>query len=171
MRVEELTLPSLKNSRGKLLVRQFECGEASDRRARLPARRTQRILQKLHHGMKSTILLVDDNATHLQIYEILLDRAGYRSVKLQVDDDPVSLPAAEGVDLMLLDYRLPGKNTALDIAKLARQVYGSVPIIVLSDLMWMPKDIAPHANGFVRKGEPEKLLQVVADTLSGVSRG
>lgn len=114
----------------------------------------------------ATILVIDDNASHLKIYSIMLEKAGYRPVPLQVGIDPVSLPTAEPVDLVLLDYRLPGRNTAVEVAKSARLGYGAVPIIVLSDVMWMPEDMAPHAASFVRKGEPEQLLATVADLLA-----
>ena len=111
-----------------------------------------------------TILLVDDNPSHLKIYELLLERAGYRPLRLEVDGGPVALPE-EQIDLVLLDYRLPGEHTAARIAEEARQTYGAVPIIVLSDVMWMPDEMLPRADHFVRKGEPELLLQSIAEAL------
>jgi hypothetical protein len=36
---------------------------------------------------------------------------------------------------------------------------------VLSDLFGMPDDIAPYASGFVRKGEPQQLLDTIFETI------
>ena len=48
-----------------------------------------------------------------------------------------------------------------EAAKLAQQAFPKRPVLVLSDMQWMPDDIAPYAAGFVRKGEPEQLLSKI----------
>ena len=44
------------------------------------------------------------------------------------------------------------------IARMAQEAFPKRPVLVLSDMQWMPDDIAPYAAGFARKGEPEQLL-------------
>lgn len=35
------------------------------------------------------------------------------------------------------------------------------PIIILSDMPWMPDDVVPYATTFVRKGEPQQLVDTI----------
>jgi hypothetical protein len=71
----------------------------------------------------------------------------------------------EQLDLAVLDYRLGPNTSAVDVATRLRDAYPDVPVLVLSDMMWMPADIAPYACGFVRKGKPELLLQTIASAV------
>ena len=63
--------------------------------------------------------------------------------------------------------RVPGSpgNGFQAAGTIPRQVFPSKPVVVLSDLLWMPEDIAPYASGFVRKGEPEQLLTLIESLL------
>jgi hypothetical protein len=40
---------------------------------------------------------------------------------------------------------------------------------VLSDLFGMPEDIAPYAAAFVRKGEPQQLLDTIRETIKAAA--
>jgi hypothetical protein len=71
------------------------------------------------------------------------------------------IPCDQCIGLVLLDYRLNSTKTSPEFAREIRALYPAVPIIVLSDLWSLPTDIAPLVNGFVRKGEPAKLLEIV----------
>jgi len=113
---------------------------------------------------ESTVLLVDDDPAHIKLYSLILERAGHQPMGLLVDRAEIELPSGE-VDLILLDYRL-GIASSIDLAKKLNVRFPSTPIVVLSDLQWMPKDIAPFATSFVRKGEPEQLLATIRSTLS-----
>jgi hypothetical protein len=61
-----------------------------------------------------------------------------------------------------VDYRLGDTVSALDVAKHLKAFDASMPILILSDLMWMPEDVVDYATGFVRKGDPEQLLEMIA---------
>jgi len=113
----------------------------------------------------STVLLIDDDPSHLTLYSLILKQAGFHATSILVDGDGVEFPA-DGVDLVLLDYRL-GMTSSVDVAKKLQSKFPTVPIVVLSDMQWMPDDIAPFATTFVRKGEPEQLLATVASALDG----
>jgi DNA-binding response OmpR family regulator len=112
-----------------------------------------------------TVLMVDDDPSHLKIYSWVIERGGFRSLCALVRSDGVSFPEAETVDLAVLDYRLGGSLTAVDVAKQLRAIYPSVPILLLADLYGMPDDIAPYASAFVRKGEPQQLLDTIVSTM------
>jgi len=66
---------------------------------------------------------------------------------------------------VLLDYHLGGLTSAVDVARLMLEKQPAIPIVVLSDAHEMPEDIAPFVNGFVRKGNPERLTAVLQEFL------
>ena len=112
-----------------------------------------------------TVLIVDDDPSHLKIYAWVIERGGFRSLPALVQRDAVDLPEAESIDLAVLDYRLGPGLSAVDVARRLRTLYPSTPILVLSDLFGMPEDIAPYVSAFVRKGEPQQLLDTIINTL------
>lgn len=112
-----------------------------------------------------TILVVDDDELHLKIYRWILEREGYCCRTAFVGNTSVEFPGDGVVDLVLLDYRLASSLTAVDVAKELKSRFPGAPIIVLSELTWMPEDVRPYAAGFVHKGEPKRLVQTIADLL------
>jgi CheY-like chemotaxis protein len=106
---------------------------------------------------RPSVLIVDDDPTHLQIYGWIVETAGYRSQPALVRFTGIDLPEG-AADLVLLDYHLNGKASAVEVAKLIQSRLPDAPIVVLSDALVLPKDIAPFVHGFVRKGDPAKLV-------------
>jgi DNA-binding response OmpR family regulator len=113
---------------------------------------------------KPAVLIVDDDPSHLRIYGWIIQAAGFKSASALVTFDALDLPPAD-VDLVLLDYHLHGMLTATDVAKLLRNQYNSAPILVLSDAMMMPDDIAPFVDVFIRKGDPARLVETLSERL------
>lgn len=112
-----------------------------------------------------TILIVDDDELHLRIYRWILERESYRCRTALVGNTSVEFPGDEAVDLVLLDYRLQSSLTAVDLAKELKSRFPNAPIVVLSELTWIPEDIRPYAAGFVHKGEPKLLVETIGDLL------
>ena len=110
----------------------------------------------------SAILVVDDNSQHLKIYCWMLQRQGYHCIPALVGSTSVDLPTSKNVCLVLLDYRLNSSLTAADVADQLKIEFPSAPIIILSELPWMPEDAGRYAKGFVHKGEPARLMETVA---------
>lgn len=108
------------------------------------------------------VLIVDDDPMHLEIYGLLIKQAGYEAIPALVRFSGAEIPRHESIGLVLLDYRLNSIKTSPEYAQEIRSLYPTTPIILLSDLWSLPTDIAPFVNGFVRKGEPAKLLETVA---------
>jgi DNA-binding response OmpR family regulator len=117
---------------------------------------------------KPTVLIIDDDPSHLRIYGWIIQSAGFESASALVTFDTLDLPDVN-VDLVLLDYHLHGKLTATYIAKLLRNQHKTAPILVLSDAMMMPDDIAPFVDGFIRKGDPARLVEIVSERLMDVA--
>lgn len=79
-----------------------------------------------------TILLVDDDPSVLSCTRRCLERSGYR---VRIASDPSQVLATEkgldGVDLMLLDYRMPGM-TGLELLDSVRRSGLDIKCILLS---------------------------------------
>jgi DNA-binding response OmpR family regulator len=108
------------------------------------------------------VLIVDDDPMHLEIYGLLMKQAGYEALPTLVRFTGTEIPRNQSLGLVLLDYRLNSAKSSPEFAQEIRSIYPEVPILVLSDLWALPADIAPFVSGFVRKGEPAKLLEAVA---------
>jgi DNA-binding NtrC family response regulator len=115
---------------------------------------------------RAKVLIIDDDPTHLEIYGLLLHHAGYEAVSALVNFAGAEIPKDEMIGLVLLDYRLESRRTATDFAQEIRASLPDAPIVVLSELWGLPADIAPYVTGFVHKGEPAKLLQMVGQLLA-----
>ena len=114
-----------------------------------------------------TVLIVDDDPSHLQLYRWVLERGGFRALTALVKNGRVDFPDDPRIDVAVLDYRLGPELTAVEVAQRLRVDSPSMPIVVLSDMPWMPDDVAPYASGFVRKGEPQQLIDTLSSVLGG----
>ena len=108
-----------------------------------------------------TVLLIDDDPSHLKLYSLIVGRAGFRALTALVSGPSLELPSEETVDLCLLDYRIGTALSSVDVARRLQQIFPAKPIVILSDMPWMPDDVAPYATAFVRKGEPEKIVEMI----------
>jgi DNA-binding NtrC family response regulator len=112
-----------------------------------------------------TVMIVDDDPSHLKVYSWIVERGGYRTIPLLAWARQLELPESEPIDLVLLDYRLGEGLSAADVAPQLRAAFPNAPILVLSDLMYMPEDMEGHATAFIRKGNPGQLLETLATFL------
>lgn len=111
---------------------------------------------------RTTVLIIDDDPTHLRIYGWIVGAAGYEALAALVTGAEIQYPEGP-VDIVVMDYRLSGQITAVEAAQATQARYPGAPIIVLSDMYDLPADIAPYAKAFVRKGEPAKLVETLAN--------
>jgi DNA-binding response OmpR family regulator len=114
---------------------------------------------------KASVLIIDDDPVHLQIYRLVVESAGYRGLPVLVSLRGMEFPEREQVNAVLLDYRLAPNISARSVALEVKARYPSAPILILSDLHEAPADTAPIVQAFVRKGNPEKLLAVLRELI------
>lgn len=124
---------------------------------------------------RAKVLIIDDDPAHLEIYAMLIRQAGLEPVTALVQFQGLDLPDEKHISLVLLDYKLHSLKSSAAIAQDVRHHYPSAPIVVLSDMFSLPADIGPHVTGFVRKGQPAKLLEAVCKLVPcqppGAARG
>lgn len=120
---------------------------------------------------RTSVLIIDDDPTHLRIYGWIIGAAGYEAKPALVTGKQIAYPEGS-VDVVVMDYRLSGQLTAVEAAEETQRRYPEAPIIVLSDMYDLPADIAPYSRAFVRKGEPAKLVETLASLTraSGAAR-
>lgn len=111
---------------------------------------------------RTSVLIIDDDPMHLRIYGWIIGAAGYEALPALVTGGKIGYPEDQ-VDLVVMDYRLSSQLTAVQAAEETQRRYPKAPIIVLSDMYDLPADIAPYARAFVRKGEPAKLVEKLAE--------
>lgn len=114
----------------------------------------------------ASVLIIDDDPVHLQIYRFIVESVGFRGLPVQVTARGLEFPDQEPVDAVLLDYRLAPNISARSVALEARERYPSAPIVVLSDIHEVPDEMAPIVQGFVRKGNPEKLVETLRNLVT-----
>lgn len=115
---------------------------------------------------KPRVLIIDDDPSHLDIYGMIVQRAGFESIPLVVKFTGADPIPDSGVDLVLLDYRLNSITSAAEIAQEIRSKFPNAPIVLLSDFWTVPADVAPFISEFIRKGDAAKLIEVLSSHLS-----
>jgi CheY-like chemotaxis protein len=113
------------------------------------------------------VLLVDDDPSHLKLYSWIVSRDGYRPVTALVGTHAVALPRASRIDVAVMDYRFSSQISAPEVARHIREQYPGTPIILISELLWMPDDMTSLVDAFVTKGDPEALLAKIAEFSKG----
>lgn len=106
----------------------------------------------------TSVLILDDDPSHLKIYCWVIEQAHCKAVPVQVRSNSIDLPQDSSIDLILMDYRYSSSLTAADIVTKVKSTYPGKPIAVLSELYGMPSDMKEHAAAFIRKGEPQELV-------------
>ncbi len=114
---------------------------------------------------KATILIVDDDPLHLELYGMILEKAGFKGLPVLVSYAGMEFPDGETVHAALVDYRLGPSLSACSAVQKVKDRYPSAPILILSDMYDAPADTAPLVQGFVHKGNPEKLLSALHDLI------
>ena len=115
----------------------------------------------------SVILCVDDERSGLLMRRLLLESQGYVVLTAESGEEGVAVLAAKEVDLVLLDYMMPGADGGA-VAETMKKIKPSVPILMLSAYVDLPSETIAHVDRYVIKGQsPPTLLNTVAELLQG----
>lgn len=123
----------------------------------------------------ATILVVEDNATNMQLSTFLLESAGYTVVAATSAETGLTLAREGHPDLILTDIQLPGMDGLQATALLkADDATSDIPVVALTALAMKGDEErirAAGCDGYVAKPLDYKdFLAVVAATLSKVHR-
>jgi PAS domain S-box-containing protein len=105
-----------------------------------------------HNG--GTILIVEDDVGVAKLQRRRLERAGYRVTCAVTADEAWRRIKRGGVELVLLDYRLPGEETGLDFYTRLKESGHDLPVILVtgfSDEATVVKALRAGVRDFVTK--------------------
>lgn len=113
------------------------------------------------------LLCIDDNVETLRQRALVLQATGYSVTSTQSGQAALDL-LANGfeVDLVLLDYVMPGMNGS-ELAHKLREKYPDLPLVAVSASDGLPKDFLEAVDANVKKGrDPQVLLNTIAEVLA-----
>src|SRR5215467_963144 len=115
---------------------------------------------------KPLILCADDASSFLLAWKTLLEDNGFRVLTAIDGKEALQLYLSHPIDLVLLDYHMPGMNGA-ETAEHMRAAKPDIPIALLSAEDWVPESVLEAVDAFISKGEPtSRLLEMVDHLLS-----
>ena len=110
---------------------------------------------------------VDDEASILLTRQQILESEGYKLLNAASGEEALRIFAVHPVDLVLLDYVMPGVDGGM-VAKAIKRHTAEVPIIMVSASP-VPQETAQLADCLITKGQgPRLLLQKIRDHLAAV---
>ena len=114
---------------------------------------------------RATILCIDDEENQLVLRKLMLERAGYRVLTAESPAEALALFGSDTVDLVIVDYYMPGMNGLALAREILRQK--KLPVVVLSAYAELPGESIGTADTWIMKGTAsEELLRRIAELLS-----
>jgi CheY-like chemotaxis protein len=107
--------------------------------------------------LKATILCIDDHWNGLIGRKMLLESNGYEVLEATGGAEGLKLFLSHSVDVVVLDYQMPGMNGDVVAAKMKR-VKSHVPIMLLSAYGPLPKSKLEAVDTFLSKSQPPKIF-------------
>jgi DNA-binding NtrC family response regulator len=81
---------------------------------------------------KSRILVVDDEASVLMTYRLILEQQGYEVVACNTSAEAIAAIAQQSFDIVLCDYSLEDRHTGFEVLAAARERDASVPAALIT---------------------------------------
>jgi CheY-like chemotaxis protein len=113
------------------------------------------------------ILCVDDDPETLKLRKRLLESAGYSVVTAESGADALRILAeAQSVDLVMLDYVMPGMKGD-ELAEKLREQYPNLRLMAVSAVGQLPLRLLRAVDSHLQKGQgPEILISTTAEVLA-----
>ena len=116
------------------------------------------------HNGAALILSVDDEPGILATRQAILECEGYAVLSAADGDQALSFFLANQIDLVLLDYVMPGMNGGA-VCREMKKAKPHVPVIMVSANL-VDGDTLKRVNHFISKGDsPRLLLEKVRELL------
>lgn len=113
------------------------------------------------------VLCVDDDPATLELRKVLLEASGYSVLLASSGAEALRMLATGSeVDLVVLDYRMPGMNGD-ELAQILRKRYPGLRLVAVSAIGQLPADFVNAVDSHMQKGQdPETFLAVLAAVLA-----
>ncbi|MEO6119235.1 MAG: response regulator [Terriglobales bacterium] len=111
---------------------------------------------------KLSVLVVDDEASVLITYKLILQQQGYEVVAAATSREAIAAVQAQSFDLVLCDFSLEQQHSGFEVIDVARKKNPNVPCVLLTgyatletadqakhndiEVMFKPIDIAEFLN-------------------------
>ena len=114
----------------------------------------------------AVVLCVDDDEMGLSVRKLLLESQGYMVLTAQSGHVALELLRSHAVDLVVLDYYMPGMDGGMLAAEIKRTRPG-LPVLMLSAYSWLPPEAIAAVDAFLTKGDaPDVLFDKMQELLS-----
>lgn len=111
------------------------------------------------------ILVVDDEDAIAYVFKRYLERAGYRVTALANPNEALAIASAEGVDMLVTDFRMPGMTGASLIARL-RELHPGLPALIVTAYGAEIGGAAPDVRVLNKPLPPQDLVDAVVRLLA-----
>lgn len=112
-----------------------------------------------------TLLCIDDEPNILTLRKLVLQSAGYEVLVADNGQDGISLFQSNIVHGVVLDYVMP-KMDGGQVASALKRIESSIPIILVSACVSIPKRVLRLVDAFVQKADgPDVLLKTLSRQL------
>ncbi len=114
-----------------------------------------------------TILCIDDDPKVLDLQKSILETKGYSVLTAQDGPTGISVATHHAVDLIVLDFKMPGMDGA-QVAEVLFRERSEVPVVVCSGFFdAVPEWLRWFAAAYVQKGEsPNILLAAIEEVIA-----
>jgi len=119
------------------------------------------------HDVKgnAVVLCVDDEPVGLSVRKMTLESQGYCVLTAENGSRGLAIFSTEPVDLVILDYKMPGMNGDV-VAEKMKRLKPVVPILMLSAYVDLPSETLALVDKNLTKGErPQVMLNAIAQLL------
>jgi CheY-like chemotaxis protein len=113
---------------------------------------------------KASIFCIGADDSCLEARRVLLEKHGYQVLTAADTREGLDLFARHAIDLVLLDYEVPGMHGDLVAARM-KAVKPQIPIVMLSARHALPQDKLAAVDAFLSKGEPWASVLACVDEL------
>jgi CheY-like chemotaxis protein len=116
------------------------------------------------------VLCVDDESIGLAVRKQVLEARGYRVFIAENGPDALKIFSSEPLDLVILDYKMPGMNGDV-VAERMKRLKPSTPILMLSAYVDLPRETLTLVDMYLTKGEgPLVMLKAVAEIVGSAGK-
>lgn len=118
----------------------------------------------------ATILCIDDQAAGLAIRKELLQSKGYDVLIASDGRSAIALARQHSVDLVILDYRMPGMDGE-EVASILKAENPARPVVLLTGYPGeVPQRLTAMVDAFVEKGNSATVLLAAVEKALTASR-